>query len=170
MAKKKNNKQLIFLVAIVFGIAAILMNLLPAVIFKGTLLGIKATAKYNGFHLMFGADNVPAKADLGDFASFSGKVSTELVPVVLIAGILMVVGLALGLLTKIVNKKQQVLVKVIAAGALIAAAILVIALTKVSFASANELSDSEKDLYSLGIGAILSGVFAGISGAGFLIS
>ena len=152
MAKKADNKKIIFLVALVFGVAAILMNLLPAITFKGTLGGIQATASFNGFHLMFGADDVPAKADVAGIVSFNSKVSTKLVVTSLIAGILMVVGVVAALLVKIVNKKQQFLIKVIAAAALIAGAVLAIALTKGTFISANELGDSAKDYYSLGIG------------------
>ena len=170
MAKKANNKQIIFLVALVFGVAAILMNLLPAITFKGTLMGVQATANYNGFHLMFGADKVPAKADVASIITFNGTVSTKLVVTSLIAGILMVVGVVAALLVKIVNKKQQFIVKVIAAAALVAAAVLAIAFTKGTFISANELGDSAKDYYSLGIGAILSGAFAGVAGVGVLLS
>ena len=170
MAKKADNKKIIFLVALVFGVAAILMNLLPAITFKGTLAGVEATASFNGFHLMFGADDVPAKADVAGILSFNAKVSTKLVVTSLIAFILMVVGVVAAVLVKIVNKKQQFLIKVIAAAALIAGAVLAIALTKATFVSANEIGDSAKDLYSLGIGAILSGVFAGIAGAGVLLS
>ena len=168
MAKKADNKKIIFLVALVFGVAAILMNLLPAITFKGTLGGIQATASFNGFHLMFGADDVPAKADVAGIVSFNSKVSTKLVVTSLIAGILIVVGVVAALLVKIVNKKQQFIVKVVAAAALIAAAVLTIAFTKGTFISANELGDGAKEYYKLGIGAILSGAFACVAGVGVL--
>ena len=167
MAKKANNKQIIFLVALVFGVAAILMNLLPAVTFKGSLLGIETQANFSGFHLMFGSESVPTKTTVGSITG-TGTTTTKLVVTSLIAGILMVVGVVAALLVKIVNKKQQFIVKVVAAAALVAGAVLAIAFTQGSFISANELSEGAKDYYKLGIGAILSGAFAGVAGLGVL--
>ena len=172
MAKKADNKKLFFLIALVFAVAAIAMNFLPMIKFHQDLLleGSYNELKYSGFNLMFGSEKVVGKtySALGVTVDYTG--STKLVVVSLIAGILTVLGLVAGLLVKIINKKQQSIVKFVSLGCFVAAAILIFALTKVSFVSANEINENLTQYYSLGIGAILGGIFNGIAGAGILLS
>lgn len=172
MAKKADNKKLFFLIALVFAVAAVAMNFLPMIKFHQDLVleGSYNEVKYTGFNLMFGSEKVVGKAysALGVAVDYTG--STKLVVVSLIAGILTVLGLVAGLLVKIINKKQQNIVKFVSFGCFVAAAILIFALTKASFVSANEINENLTQYYSLGIGAILGGIFNGIAGVGVLLS
>ena len=65
-------------------------------------------------------------------------------------------------------RKKVFIVKVIAAGLFITAAVLAVALVKTSFLSVNDKGSG--DYYSVGIGAILTCVFSVLAGAGILLS
>ncbi|MCR5309575.1 MAG: hypothetical protein K6E21_05660 [Bacilli bacterium] len=170
MAKKANNKQIFFLVAVVLGIAAILMNLLPFVKYHFGGDTNYLEANFSGFNCMFGAEGIKASL-VTELGSVSGEaVKTELVVTVLIGGIVMVVGLLAALLVKLVDKKKAFLMKVVSAAAFIAGAVLVLALTKASFVSANDIGETVAKDYSLGIGAILSGVFSALAGVGIFLA
>ena len=169
MAKKADNKKLIFLVALVFGAVAIAMYFLPFVKLHLGSDEIYEETLYSGFNCMFGAEKIEVTGVIGDLKASAGWDSTKLVPVALIAGILLAVALIAALFTKLVNKKKVFLVKVVAAGLFVASAVLAVALVKMSFFSANDIN-SGKDFYNVGIGAILSCTFASLAGVGVLIS
>ena len=168
MAKKKNNKQLIFFAVLLLGVAAIAMYFLPFVRLRLGGDDIYEETLFSGFNCMFGAEKITVTGVIKDTKVSAGLASTKLVPVVLISGILLVVAIVAALLIKIVDKKKVFIVKVITAGLFIAAAVLAVALVKTSFLSANDIGSG--NYYSVGIGAILSCVFSALAGAGILLS
>ncbi len=168
MAKKSNNKQIFFLVALLLGVVVIAMFFLPFVKYHFGSDSNYHETLFSGFNCMFGADNIKTSV-VTSIGSISGEAaSTKLVPVVLISGILLVVAIVAALLTKIVDKKKVFIVKVIAAGLFIAGAVLAVALVKTSFLSVNDKGSG--DYYSVGIGAILTCVFSALAGVGILLS
>ena len=170
MAKKKNNKQMIFLVALLLGVVAIAMYFLPMVKFRLGNDDSYIYTNYSGFNLFFGAEEVKTTA-VGGGSSASGNLgSTKMVPIALVSGILVVVGLVAALLTKIVDKKMTMIVKVISAGLFIAGGVLAVALVRNAFMDVNNVSSILDDYYKVGIGAILNCVFASLAGVAVLLS
>lgn len=169
MAKKVNNKQIFFLAALFFGAVAIAMFFLPFVKYRIGNDTAYTEALFSGFNCAFSAEKIQMKLVLGDSSASAGLMSTKLVPVALIVGILLVVAVVAALLTKIVDKKKVFIVKVVAAGLFVASAILAVALVKASFISVNEL-ENVKDDFNVGIGAILTCVFSALAGAGIFLS
>lgn len=148
MAKKSKKNAPIFLVAALLGVVAIAMLFFPML--KGNVLG--AEAYFTGFNMIFASDNCKTNTEL------LGKTittSTKFVIVPLIIFICSIVGTLAALAINFVEKKNKMIVKVVAFVCFVAAAVLAIALTKTSFMSANEISDSFSDTFSLMYGAYL---------------
>jgi len=165
----KNNKQMIFLVALLLGVVAIAMYFLPMVKFRLGNDDSYIYTNYSGFNLFFGAEEVKTTA-VGGGSSASGNLgSTKMVPIALVSGILVVVGLVVAFLTKIVDKKMVMIVKVVSAALLVVGGVLAVAAVRNAFIDANSIK-LLADNYKVGIGAILNCVFASLAGVAVLLS
>jgi hypothetical protein len=169
MAKKADNKKLIFLVAMVLGILAIVMYFLPMIVFKTNLIG-ETKVNFSGFNLVFGAKEVKGITVLGSSSTaYSYEREVKMTVGALVSLICTAVALVAGVLSKMVAKKNQVIVKAVSCLVFIAAAVLVIVLVKSTFESAGNNVFS-MDNYSLGIGAYLVCAFNGLAGVAVLLS
>lgn len=166
MAKKSNNKKMIFIIAAVCGIIAVVMNLLPVLQFHQDLVleGSYNEVNITGFQLMFGAEECVGKAYSALGIGVDYKISTKLVPMALISGICIVVGIVALLLGQAVGKKNKMMVNVIACLCFVAGAVLCIAFTKSSYVSVNEIGEAVAEYYKPAIGAYLVTGFSGIAG------
>ena len=169
MAKKKNNKQMIFLVALLLGVVAIAMYFLPMVRFYIGDSDTNAVTNYTGFNLFFGADEVKTTINGYDSSASFGLSSTKMIPIALVSGILVVLGLVVGLLTKILDKKMVMIFKVVSAALFIVGGVLAVVAVRNNFISTNGIK-LLADKYKVGIGAILNCVFASLAGVGILLS
>ena len=169
MAKKADNKKLIFLVAMVLGILAIVMYFLPMVVFKSNLIG-ETKVNFSGFNLAFGAKEVQGTKTLGNSTTnYTYDRDVKLTIGALVSLICTVVALVAGVLSKMVAKKNQVIIKAASCLVFVAAAVLVMVLVKSTFESA-ENNILSMDYYNLGIGAYLVCAFNGLAGVGILLS
>lgn len=180
MAKKKaDNKKILFLVAVAFGILAILMFLLPMLSYHDkSMVGGNVVWEnkipYTGFDLLFGKSGMKiTHYDLlldktteieTEYGTFEAAVGP------MIAAICTVVGIAVALVSRVINKKSQFIVKLISCVCFVAAAVLVVAIAKPTFVSANNFGDSFANLLELSIGAYLVCAFNAIAGVSILIS
>lgn len=172
MAKKKaSNKNIIFLVAAVLGVLAIVMYFLPMLTYKleVSALGLTGYNKvdFNGFNLAFGAKEISGVTynnitNSTTKYSYESEVKMAVGP--LIAAICSLVGIVALVLTKVVGKKNQMLVKIVACVAFVAAAVLVVAITKSTFVSANEISENGAKYYNLAFGAYIVCACNGLAG------
>ena len=178
MAKKADNKKLFFLIALALGVVALVLYLVPMLKFRVDvdILGVKGynEVKFNGFNLMFGAKEVKGityNNITGNTTEYAYEKSEIKMAVgVLISAILTIVGLVVAVLGKFVGKKNASIFKFVAFGAFVAAAILVMVLTKSTYISANEIPESAAEYYHLAIGSYLICAANGLAGVGVLLS
>ena len=147
MAKKSSLKVSLFaLIACGLAVLAVFMFLLPMLKFEyETILGtVKGDA--SGFELAFGKDD------------------SKIIVAALFSFILLILGIA-ALAGRLFAKKNAKLFGLVAACLFVVAGLLVF-LTKADFVKVNEIGDSAKKYYSLGVGAFLVAIPA--IGAGVL--
>jgi hypothetical protein len=169
MAKRKTNKVnglgvLLALILVALAIVAVIMPLGAGIHYDGNVLGIKGSGDYKGFDFVFGAKDS------------NGNVTTDMVPGLLSAWILVLGGALCGLLA-ILNGlygSQKSLSKVILAfGGLIAFVGGILFFCAIPLAGFSSSSSSVGGVtYTLGAGFIFSGicgVAGGLAGMGALV-
>ena len=161
-SKKKSSPILSFvaLLGVAFAIAAICMGFLPMITAAGKLTGV-ATGSLTGFEGAFGAsakagDN-PSWLIFANAATTDGMITLASKQNILIMMIVLAAGAILSLFGTLLKGKFGKFVLVFGALALIAGGVM-------SFFSINlcgfESAETLGNVYSLGIGAILTGSFA----------
>lgn len=165
---KKSSKMASFIgfIGALFGIAAVCMGFMNFVTLTGKLLGKTGElATMTGFVGAFGSkagDSTPAWATLADGSS-DGKLTISMKVGILILFILLAAGALLAILGAISKGKVGKFLLALGGLAMIAGAIM--AFFSVQLCSFKSVGDASLGYtYSLGIGAILAGVFGGVGG------
>lgn len=165
MAKKKSSSsgKLMYLIAIVAGVASICMMFMSSMKINGSVFGLSGTTEYSGLKVVFGhaTENVT-------YLEFSFM---NLLPYLLVVGAVVLCAL------KLLGVVKAGFMDFIALGLFVAGAVLFFltpnfAVLADSFANAFKLANAvKKDMVTktLGIGAILSGAFSAVGAVVILV-
>ncbi len=166
---KKKSKMPLFAGALSFllGVVSVFMGFLPFVT-KVNKIGALNSDPYSltGFVAAFGASadasSKPSWLSFVEDASFSGKVTYGSKVGILILFILIAAGALLSLFGALLKGKFGKFVSLIGGASMIAGGVM--AFFSYQLCGYTNTSDTLTVVYSLGIGAILSGVFASVGG------
>lgn len=158
----KNLKKFLPFISCAMMVLAIVMFFLPFVGFEVSSGSAKATASFSGFQAAFGAENVAYSFKVMG-VTISGKATTKLVAVDLVAFILVVLAAAAWVVNFVVKTKFVKIIKVCIAVMLVVAGVLMFT-SQAGLVAANEINENAAKAYSIGAGAVIGGIFALLGG------
>lgn len=173
MAKRKSKKnstlgQILGIFGSILGIAAVFMGFLNFVTLTGKLLGATSElGTLTGFNAVFGAKapvgDKPSWAIFADGTTSNGEITLASKTGILILFILLLAGALVLLLGSLIKGKIGKFLMLVGGAAMIAGAIMAFcAISLCDFESKG--SGTAGYEYSLGIGAILTGILGGVGG------